>query len=297
VSIHQQFGENLRTLCYNYASISDVCKGIDINRQQFNKYLAGQCLPNALTLRKICGFLKVREEELLGAQQASSIVQQRAVQELENLSTLSTCLQNLSEGRLLTSGDAVRDGYYYCYFPLQPSTNFLMRSVVRIWSRSNLKFFTRITVFPSASGSSHYLARGKHRGVVIANSQNICLLGTNRHPPYQVSFIAFDRENAECYRPLSGMAITKTGGGQSAMRVCLQYLGPKIAIRPLLTTLGPVSMDDANLDRVVLALMAANASDSGNQIAETNVDQILTNVASRMPAAVAHSIASLGVGR
>ena len=37
--------ENLRLLSSYYKSVAEVCRRLDINRQQFNKYLSGQTAP------------------------------------------------------------------------------------------------------------------------------------------------------------------------------------------------------------------------------------------------------------
>ncbi len=58
------FRKNLRYLCGFYKSIAEVCRRIDINRQQFNKYLGGQTEPSSYNLRKICNFFRVDEDQL-----------------------------------------------------------------------------------------------------------------------------------------------------------------------------------------------------------------------------------------
>lgn len=57
--------ETLRYLCSDYASISDVCQRLGINRQQFNKYLSGQTQPTPHNLRRIAEFFGFTEETLL----------------------------------------------------------------------------------------------------------------------------------------------------------------------------------------------------------------------------------------
>ncbi|HEY5364153.1 MAG TPA: helix-turn-helix transcriptional regulator, partial [Aestuariivirga sp.] len=64
MSVHKIFAENLRRECSQYRSIAAVCEGIGINRQQFNKYLAGGTIPNVLTLRRICNFFNISEQQL-----------------------------------------------------------------------------------------------------------------------------------------------------------------------------------------------------------------------------------------
>ena len=56
--------ENLRLLCSFEHSVSDACRAMDINRQQFSKYLSGLSRPSARNLRKICNHFNVRPADL-----------------------------------------------------------------------------------------------------------------------------------------------------------------------------------------------------------------------------------------
>lgn len=57
--------QNLAFLCSYYPSIADVCRRLQINRQQFNKYLSGQTWPSRRNMRRICDFFGITESELL----------------------------------------------------------------------------------------------------------------------------------------------------------------------------------------------------------------------------------------
>lgn len=47
---------NLRTLCDRHGSVAAVCRKINVNRQQFNKYLSGAHVPSASNLRIIANY-------------------------------------------------------------------------------------------------------------------------------------------------------------------------------------------------------------------------------------------------
>lgn len=47
---------NLRTLCDRHGSVAAVCRKLNVNRQQFNKYLSGAHVPSAANLRIIANF-------------------------------------------------------------------------------------------------------------------------------------------------------------------------------------------------------------------------------------------------
>ncbi|WLS05942.1 helix-turn-helix domain-containing protein [Shinella oryzae] len=50
------FAANLRTLCGQHGSVAAVCRKINVNRQQFNKYLSGAHVPSAANLRIIANY-------------------------------------------------------------------------------------------------------------------------------------------------------------------------------------------------------------------------------------------------
>jgi transcriptional regulator with XRE-family HTH domain len=58
VSTRAQFGRNLRLLSSGYPSVSEVCRQLDINRAQFNRYLNGESYPRPDMLARICDFFE-----------------------------------------------------------------------------------------------------------------------------------------------------------------------------------------------------------------------------------------------
>lgn len=50
------FSQNLRALVAGAASISAVCRALDINRTQFNRYLSGEAHPRPEVLARICAY-------------------------------------------------------------------------------------------------------------------------------------------------------------------------------------------------------------------------------------------------
>ena len=59
------FGANLRLLANQYPSVAALCRELDINRTQFNRYLAGDSFPRPDVLHRICLFFNVDARILL----------------------------------------------------------------------------------------------------------------------------------------------------------------------------------------------------------------------------------------
>lgn len=64
-ALRKVFGKNLRGLLKNFASVSEVCRRLDINRTQFNRYLSGESFPRPDVLQRICVFFDVDARILL----------------------------------------------------------------------------------------------------------------------------------------------------------------------------------------------------------------------------------------
>lgn len=58
-------GDNLRALCRDTASISELCRSIGVNRTQFNRYLNGSAFPRPDVLFRICRHFEVDANILL----------------------------------------------------------------------------------------------------------------------------------------------------------------------------------------------------------------------------------------
>jgi len=61
--IKATFSANLRELIKG-VYVSQLCRDIDLNRTQFNRYLYGQQLPSAVVLVRMCARLNVDERIL-----------------------------------------------------------------------------------------------------------------------------------------------------------------------------------------------------------------------------------------
>src|SRR4051794_4097269 len=64
MSLHEALSANLARLCESKGSIAAVCRATQINRQQFNRYLSGETVPNKANREKICRYFGIREREL-----------------------------------------------------------------------------------------------------------------------------------------------------------------------------------------------------------------------------------------
>ncbi|MFC5385131.1 helix-turn-helix domain-containing protein [Aquamicrobium segne] len=60
---HENYSENLRLACATCKSISELCRSIDINRQQFNRYINSGARPSAHNRHRIARFFGFEAED------------------------------------------------------------------------------------------------------------------------------------------------------------------------------------------------------------------------------------------
>ncbi|TXH35667.1 MAG: XRE family transcriptional regulator [Rhodospirillaceae bacterium] len=58
------FAANLRYLCALEGPVSEVCRRMDLNRQQFARYLTGTAKPSAHNVIRICEHFHIPENSL-----------------------------------------------------------------------------------------------------------------------------------------------------------------------------------------------------------------------------------------
>src|SRR4051812_30936307 len=64
MSLRENLSTNLRKLCREHGSVAAICREMGVNRQQFDRYLTMDALPNKATTERICRYFGIEEAEL-----------------------------------------------------------------------------------------------------------------------------------------------------------------------------------------------------------------------------------------
>ncbi|WP_437879779.1 helix-turn-helix domain-containing protein [Pseudomonas sp. LRF_L74] len=136
-------GANLKLLCSHYRSIAEVCRKLDINRAQFNRYLGGQGRPTAYNLKRICDFFGVEDYELgLPTEQFASLVGARSAHEQQPAA--SDPLYNLLLPLREQSSSLERYcGYYFEYANCMSVPGSILLSLVHLREERGTFLFER----------------------------------------------------------------------------------------------------------------------------------------------------------
>ncbi|MBL8789426.1 MAG: helix-turn-helix transcriptional regulator [Rhizobiales bacterium] len=265
MSIHDIFAANLRGLCEKFGSISEVSRQAGINRQQFNRYLSGQNIPNRRTISRLAKFLGVEEATLFSSRQGKAKEQSEASGDLIADGIHMPAPRELAfEGGRQTM---LQPGFYCCYFPLQGSNQFLVKSAMKIVAKGNCRYFSRRTLFRSASSQKATLAQGRHRGVVLANSSDVYLVGVNTLTPHHLSMIVLERQQIAGSNVLQGLSITRGTTTHFASRVCIERMGTGLsAMKRHIRSLGIVPVTAPDLNPTIALLMTTQQEPRSAQI-------------------------------
>lgn len=245
------FSNNLRFLCGKRDSISQVCRDIGINRQQFNKYLSGISRPSTRNLNRICEYFHISEAQLL-------LPHQQFVTEYAQGPDF------LFEQQFQTlfptsSGDLKRYlGYYHSYFYSLGYPGKVIRSLVCLYQLKGRVFTKNIEhLYDKNERPPEEKFINKYTGIVAYASNRIFIMErdmlwgnafnmTILYPTYQ-SHISY----------LHGLSIGCPTMGRipSCARIAYAYLGKNINKRQILKNCGLYDRTDIDIPETILKLI------------------------------------------
>lgn len=256
------FARNLRRECLRKGSIAQLCKATGINRQQFNKYMAGQILPGARTLRKICAHLGVSEAVLMSdaadsAVPAAGPLSVRPEIDCEPLPDRFVELPSDSDAGH-THVNSLRNGFYRAYFPVHHHPGLVASWLVQVAAGpGGGQIHSCRNHFDDGPQRGFLADHITYRGPVRYGPGEACLIGTARTPKPLHGIIFVDLRPVEGQDYLSAMVLTRRAYGPLALSGLMHFLGPACTGRAALATRGIVSLDDPAADPVMVRLMAA----------------------------------------
>ena len=163
---NENFSTNLRTVCNENISVAHVCRKMEINRQQFNKYLSGQIYPSKYNLNKICQYFQFSEEELnLESGQFAQITPKNLQSEPHSERSE---LENIISSIPSQNKDLSRyEGYYFSHFHSSGYPGYIIRSLIHIYNYKNKFYSTSIEHLWDKENGDTQRKRFKYEGAVF----------------------------------------------------------------------------------------------------------------------------------
>ncbi|MGX0878214.1 transcriptional regulator with XRE-family HTH domain [Roseovarius sp. MBR-154] len=247
---------NLALLCSYYPSIAEVCRKLDINRQQFNKYLAGDSHPSRHNMRRICDFFGVSESELLMEplqfEEMVSLKRKPLQQE-----ALSKPLRHLD--RLYQHSQDLDKylGYYFRYFYSFGNQGKVIRSLAHIYREDDKYYWKNIEILRDPeTGRTHGL--NKYEGVLFYLADRLHIIEYESIEVNSITQATLYPSHQSRLGILLGIQTggpTRRGRKPGASKVALEFLGRDINLRQALKRTGLFDPSNGAVRPEILSLI------------------------------------------
>lgn len=241
----QNFAGNLRLICNQYRSVAEVCRSLEMNRQQFNKYLSGKIYPSKHNMSRICQFVKLSEEQLNSApEQFRQLVMESRLNavdpehsELEKIvEMLPSSIESLSR----------YEGYYYSHFHSLGFPGHLVRSLAHIYRYGDRFYTQNVEHLWDKSKTGAQRSRFKYKGIALYLGDRIFITEVETLTRSVVCHTILFPSYRNIVDTLSGIT-TGVGSMNSHMprstRVEFQFLGKQVDVRDALRGCGIFDLD------------------------------------------------------
>lgn len=245
----ESFARELRVHCARKGTIAQLCKATGINRQQFNKYLAGQMLPGARTMRKICSYLGVSEEQLMSGRAS-----------VESATDYSGPLPPV-----VPPTNLLQNGFYRAYCPVRDRPDLVARWLVHVTNDpQGRQVHSCRNRFEDGISLGYSANRLTYRGPVTYGPGEAGLFGTARTPVPLHGIISVNLRPVVEPDYFSALVLTRRAEGPLALSAVLHFLGPACTARQALGGVGIARLHDPAMDPVIVRLMQVTPAAGSN---------------------------------
>ena len=241
---------NLRLLCSYSPSVTEACRRIGINRQQFNKYLAGENRPSLRNLRRIGDYFGLEESELLLDGEAFA----RLIAIKRPTPGRSAIEERIREILLLTEESSGRleqyTGFYHNYFCPREFPGQVLRGLIQVSEQGGIVFSSNVERYPR---DPHRSTR-KYNGIFMHSGERIIMFereATVGKMLWLTILYAFDRDQPSLMPGLTVGVTSRSSRDIVFYRVILQRLGQEVDVREALGRCGLFRQDDPSLDPTI----------------------------------------------
>lgn len=247
-SIKEIFAANLKSLSVQKSSVALVCREMKLNRQQFNRYLAADTLPNPRSLKRIADYFGVSEERLFESPAARKVNKTR-----DSLpSNFPMFEKTLSDARSI-----LPSGIYYSYTNSRSVPDCFIRGIMIVRQEADFSIFTRHGNDRSWPKRSKYVYRERFDGFVSDHDGTISMTGISRANDASLCHMLMRPLYGSDLRLLTGLSLAIQSSGPLAIRFLLEYVGEQSNPVALAKKCGLFSNDADGPDPVILNFLSA----------------------------------------
>ncbi|WP_395820158.1 helix-turn-helix transcriptional regulator [Devosia sp.] len=250
------FATNLRVLCESRGSVSEICRKAKINRQQFNKYLAGKHMPSAVNARRIAAYFGFSPEVLfLDPSAFRSLIDGNFFETFQRLRRQPLVATFLSA--VIGSGEPVAqsiEGVYerYQYSSIYPRS--IIRASFCIYRGPDFLQHTYIERFPSYDDPHTTAYTFRYNGFVVPIDGRVFTIDFETMQRNELTFGILSSVQRSSKRFMFGI----TSGIAANMfrqpystRLALHYRRPGMLTRQDLESTTALDMNDPSIPREI----------------------------------------------
>jgi len=173
----RNLARNLQILSRSFRSVAEACRRLGVNRQQFNKYLAGRHVPSSAVLATIAHFFSIDEDDLFLGEADFNTVFEGARFDLSRELRASREFQRFAPF-IAGSGEQLQPyyGVYYRYHNSSIYKGKILRSVVCIYGSDSIAQYVCMERFPKLDGSGKVEYLFKYHGFALLIGERIFLV-------------------------------------------------------------------------------------------------------------------------
>lgn len=262
--MYQDLSSNLKLLCSYYDSIAEVCRRVDLNRTQFNRYLSGRYKPSPKTMRKLCDFFGVEEYELLlPTTQFERLIQVRPKVQV------ASGLPRIEDRHLAVLSNAGSPqmekylGYYFEYYMSMACPGKILRNLICIEKREDGFYYQRTERLKEHPGEPAF--HSKYLGVALFLTDRIFMMDYEALATNEITETILTPSYKNRITRLNGLRIGVPANGMrtpSCTRVVMEYLGLQVDIRKALSLCGLYELQDDAIDESIKSAVRNTMGDA-----------------------------------
>ena len=226
--------KNIQFLCENERSVSSLCRKIEINRQQFARYLSGAVTPSAFNRSKIAGHFGLDAADLFLPHEEFKQRSRLDLSRGSNRHLAEQGLVQLLDGAFPSQSREARSyvGFYHAYYHSFAWPDHIVRSLVAIHEQAGRVFSSTIERLRDPASGERFVF--KYRGIVTSRAGRLFLAETEVHKNELINLAILYQTYRSHVTLLSGLTLGMSSKAQrdpTGARIVYEFIGKTIDYR------------------------------------------------------------------
>ncbi|ESX66568.1 hypothetical protein X759_27545 [Mesorhizobium sp. LSHC420B00] len=257
--------DNLKTLCEQHGTVSEACRKLGINRQQFNKYLAGTHAPSQKNLRLIANFFGLSVDVMTyNPHDFQSLIEGNHFPLFKRIQKSPKMMMFITEVLSANATDATDFlGAYERYHYSSIYKGQILRSIFYLYSKDGILMHSYVERFPNLDGSNKIDYIFKYHGFSFYISNRLFSIDFETIQRNEMTFsnlASIDRNSKKfMFGVTSGIAASMVRQ-PVAQKVAMHFVGDRKARKSDLRRATVLSPSDDSIPKEVITYLTSGTS-------------------------------------